>query len=169
MAGPGKKNPFLSGFLLGLFAGLALAITVALLVTRNNPFAGGSAVQDADGTSSSTAPAAPAEAPKYEFYQALPEGQPGTMPAAAPSVPTYFLQAGAYGNAAEADQVKARLALLGFEASILSAQEGETTLHKVRIGPFKGLDELNSARARLTQNGVDTILVKIAPQQQEKP
>lgn len=166
MARPGKNNPFLSGFVLGLFAGLGLSVVVALLVTRNNPFTGGSPAQDASSASTASAPV---EAPKYEFYQTLPEGGPGTMPPATPPSPIYFLQAGAYGNAAEADQVKARLALMGFEAKILSAQEGEKLLHKVRIGPYQGLDELNTARARLTQNGVDTILVKIAPQQQEKP
>lgn len=166
MASSGKKNPFLNGFLVGLFVGLGLSVVVALLVTRNSPFTGGSPAQDV-GSAPPAAP--PVEAPKYDFYQALPEGQPGAMPAATTPGPVYFLQAGAYGNAAEADQVKARLALLGFEARILSAQEGEAMLHKLRIGPYKSLDELNTARARLTQSGVETILVKIAPQQQEKP
>lgn len=164
MAGTGKKNPFLNGFLVGLFAGLALAVTVAVLVTRNNPFVEKPPAQSTGASS----PASPAEAPKYEFYQALPEGQAGSAPAAAATATVYFLQAGAYGNAADADQVKARLALLGYEAKIFSAQEGETLLHKVRIGPYKSLDELNTARARLTQSGVETLLVKIAPQQEEK-
>jgi cell division protein FtsN len=167
MANSGKKNPFLSGFLLGLFAGLGLSIVVALLVTRNNPFTGGSPAHDA-GSAQPASP--PTEAPKYEFYQALPEGQPGATPSPAPPTPVYFLQAGAYGNAADADQVKARLALLGFEARILlPTQDGESALYRIRIGPYKSLDELNSARARLTQSGMETILVKIAPQQQEKP
>jgi cell division protein FtsN len=66
--------------------------------------------------------------------------------------------------------LKARLALLGFEAKVLSEQEGEKTLHKVRIGPYKSLDELNIARTRLTQGGMETILVKISPStQQEQP
>jgi len=160
MAGAGKKNPFLSGFLLGLFAGLALAVVVALLVTRSNPFTS----VPAPGARSAEPAGQPAEAPKYEFYQTLPGGTPGALPAA----PAYFLQAGAYGNAADAEQTKARLALLGFEAKILSVQEGDGVLHKVRIGPYTGLDELNSARARLTQNNVETILIKIAPPQQEK-
>lgn len=164
MAGAGKKNPFLSGFLLGLFAGLALAVMVALLVTRSNPFTSA----PARGARSAEPAGQPAEAPKYEFYQALPGNQPGAMPPAAPASPVYFLQAGAYGNASDADQIKARLALLGFEAKILSAQEGDAMLHKVRIGPYAGLDELNSARTRLTQNGVETMLIKIAPPQQEK-
>jgi cell division protein FtsN len=162
MAGTRGKSPFLNGFLVGLFTGLGLAVIVALLVTRNDPFV----EQDSPPAGSrGAAPATPAEAPKYEFYQALPEGQTGSLPAAPEASIAYFLQAGAYGNAADADQVKARLALLGFEAKILSVQEGDTLLHKVRIGPYRGLDELNSDRARLTQSGVETILVKTGPPQ----
>lgn len=165
MASPAKRNPFFNGFLVGLGVGLGLAVLVALLVTSNDPFV------DKGTMTGSISPSttAPAEAPKYEFYQALPDGETGSAPSPAEAPATYFLQAGAYGNAADADQVKARLALLGFEARILSTQEGETFLHKVRIGPYKSLDELNIARARLTQGGVETILVRIAPQQQEKP
>jgi cell division protein FtsN len=81
MAGPGKKNPFLSGFLLGLFAGLALAVVVALMVTRNNPFTDARPARDTGNATDATKPTAPSEAPKYEFYQALPGGQPGAMPA----------------------------------------------------------------------------------------
>jgi cell division protein FtsN len=161
----GKKNPFFAGFLAGLFVGLALAIAVALLVTHSSsPVVKEESVQPAAGATAS----APAEAPKYEFYQSPSGEQPG--PAAAPAAAAgtrYFLQAGAYGNAAEADQLKARLALLGFEAKIVSAQEGDVTLHKVRIGPYPSLDELNVARARLTQGGMETILIKISPE--EKP
>ena len=164
MTAAGKKNPFLSGFLLGLLVGLALAVIVALMITRNNPFTGKpSSASDGDAST----PAAPAEAPKYEFYQALPEGEAGGQSFGAVADNTYFLQAGAFGNAADADEMKARLALLGFEAKIHSSQEGETLLHKVRIGPYKSLDELNSARARLTQSGMDTMLIIIGPKQED--
>lgn len=165
MASAGKRNPFLKGFLLGLAVGLGLAVLVAVLVKSNDPFVDKGVATGS--ISPSTAPAA--EAPKYEFYQALPEGDAGSAPPPEVALPRYFLQAGAYGNPADADQVKARLALLGFEAGILVVQEGGNVLHKVRIGPYKSLDELNIARARLTQGGVETILVKIDPQQQEKP
>jgi cell division protein FtsN len=169
MAKPGKKNPFLSGFLLGLFVGLALAVAVALFVSRDNPFVAKGSVQQVDGASPAPSAAPPAEAPKYDFYKALPDGQISTLPAPAPAGPVYFLQAGAYGNAADADQVKARLALLGFEAQILlPTQNGGPTLYRIRIGPFKSLDELNTARARLTQSGMETILVKISPQQEKQ-
>lgn len=167
MASSSKKNPFLAGFLAGLMTGLVLAVGVALLVTRNNPFVQSDSIQGAGQPSQGTTSSAPVEAPKYEFYKTLPEGQTDTATAPAPAGPNYFLQAGAYGNAAEADQLKARLALLGFEAKVLIANEGEKMLHKIRLGPYKSLDELNAARARLTQNGIETILVKTSPE--EKP
>lgn len=166
MAGAGKKkNPFLGGFLVGLFTGLALAAAVALLVTRSNPFVEKSPGQADTGTA---APAAPAEAPKFEFYQAPLEDRPDSASAAPAARAIYFLQTGAFGNVADAEEEKARLALLGFEARISSVQEGTTMLHKVRTGPYKSMDELNTDRARLTQNGVETMLVKIALPQEEK-
>ncbi len=168
MAASGKKNPFLAGFLAGLLTGLVLAVGVALLVTRNNPFVQGDAEPGTNKPSQGATSSFPIEAPKYEFYKALPEGQPDNAAATpAPSAPAYYLQAGAYGNAADADQLKAKLALLGFEVKVLIANEGDSMLHKIRLGPYKSLDELNAARARLTQNGIETILVKTSPE--EKP
>ena len=163
-----RKNPFLGGFLFGLFAGLALALTVALLVTRNNPFVGGS---DSDGAASENArQTVPAEAPRYEFNEATTNATP---PDAAPQVSThYYLQAGAFSNAGDADQMKARLALLGFEARVeVSGSQDSAPLSRVQIGPYLALDELNSARARLTQGGIETLLVRLPPPttKQEKP
>lgn len=165
MARAKGKNPFLSGFLTGLAVGLALAVAVALLVTRNNPFVD----KNLEAASGSAAPASPVEAPRYEFYQPPPASDTAAAPAAAP-VPAgtnYYLQAGAFGNAADAEEMKARLALLGVEARIVAVQEGEKPLHKLRIGPYQSLDELNAVRARLTQGGMETMLIKIGPE--EKP
>lgn len=165
MAASSRKNPFFSGFLTGLAVGLGLAVIVAWLVMRNNPFAEKPSMPAA---ATPSAPSTPAEAPKYEFHPATPAGTANPQAAEPASGIAYFLQAGAFGNAADADEVKARLALLGFEAKILAAQEGGTVLYKPRIGPYKSLDELNRARARLTQGGIETMLVKTGPQQQEK-
>lgn len=159
---PGQNNPFLSGFLFGLFTGLGLAVAVALLITRSNPFVDNSTQNNSQTTGKN---GTPVDAPRYEFNEPLADGQ--AMPAL-PERTGYFLQAGAFTKAADADQMKARLALLGFEAQVATT-DGEPPLSKVQIGPYKALDELNTARARLTQNGIDTILIKIPPQTQEKP
>jgi len=74
----------------------------------------------------------------------------------------YFLQAGAFGSAGDADNQKAKLALLGFEAKVEATEvEGKGTVHRVRIGPYGRLDDINRVRATLAQNGVDASLVKV--------
>lgn len=75
---------------------------------------------------------------------------------------TYFLQAGAFGSAGDADNQKAKLALMGFEARVESIDiEGKGTVHRVRLGPYNRLDDINRVRATLTQNGVDASLIRI--------
>jgi cell division protein FtsN len=74
----------------------------------------------------------------------------------------YYLQVGAFGSAGDADNQKAKLALMGFEARVEATEvEGKGTLHRVRIGPYGRLDDINRVRATLAQNGVDASLVKL--------
>jgi cell division protein FtsN len=73
----------------------------------------------------------------------------------------YYLQAGSFTSPGEADNQKARLALMGFEAKVESGEvEGKGMVHRVRIGPYGRLDDINRVRATLAQNGVDASLVK---------
>lgn len=79
---------------------------------------------------------------------------------------TFFLQAGAFGSPGDADNQKAKLALLGFEARVESIDiEGKGTVHRVRIGPYAKLDDINRVRSTLTQNGVDASLIRLKDQQ----
>lgn len=81
---------------------------------------------------------------------------------------TYFLQAGAFGSAGDADNQKAKLALMGFEAKVESVEvEGKGTMHRVRLGPYAKLDDINRVRATLTQNGVDASLIRIKDPQKQ--
>ena len=74
----------------------------------------------------------------------------------------YFLQVGAFQAAAEADNMKARLALLGLEAVIQTADIPDKGVwHRVRIGPFTNIDDMNRARAVLAQNNLSSSLVKV--------
>jgi cell division protein FtsN len=73
-----------------------------------------------------------------------------------------MLQAGAFQSASDADNLKARLALLGFEATIETTKSGDKgTWHRVRVGPYTSVEELNRTRDTLNQNGVPTTLVKL--------
>lgn len=73
---------------------------------------------------------------------------------------TYYLQAGAFRDQADAESARAKLALLGFEGRI-SERPGENgTLYRVRIGPFGQLDTMNRMRGKLSDNGVDAAVVR---------
>jgi cell division protein FtsN len=76
----------------------------------------------------------------------------------------YYLQAGAFREQADAENSKAKLALAGFEASISdrSADVGGGALYRVRIGPFNQLEAMNKVRGKLSDNGIDVAVVRIA-------
>ena len=60
----------------------------------------------------------------------------------------YYLQAGAFQNAADADNLKARLALAGLEAQIQTATVPDKGVwHRVRMGPYSNAQDLEKARA----------------------
>lgn len=127
--------------------------------------------------------------PRFDFYEILPGNKDAAktakenlarpaerpaLPAPAPARPTeqapvpkealkdnVFLQAGAFQSAADADNQKAKLALLGFEANVAAAQiAGKGTLYRVRIGPYKSMAEANKVAGTLSQSGVATSVVK---------
>ena len=123
------------------------------------------------------------EKPRFEFYKILPGEQQATPQGAAPAAPAapaaaekpapaaaapaelLYLQAGAFQKAADADNLKAKLAMLGFEAGVQEqAVPDKGTMHRVRVGPFASPDEMNRARTQLSQNGIQATLVKVKPQ-----
>ena len=71
------------------------------------------------------------------------------------------MQAGSFGSFEEADHLKASLVLLGIEATIQTVTVNKDTWHRVHIGPYKELTELNEVRARLKQTHIDAVLLKI--------
>lgn len=61
---------------------------------------------------------------------------------------------GAFENPSEADNLKARLALAGIEASAQRAQLADgRVVHRVRVGPFSRPEDMNPMRARLAEAG----------------
>ncbi len=116
------------------------------------------------------------EKPRFDFYRILP-GQEESVSdkeiKAATKAPksanaakeSYVIQAGAFQNPADADNLKARLALIGLQASVEPANLPERgTLYRVRLGPYAQLDEINRVRGQLAQNGVEASLVKLKDQ-----
>lgn len=73
---------------------------------------------------------------------------------------TYYLQAGAFRGADDAEAMRARVLMLGLSAHVEAANVNGSTIHRVRVGPFKGLDDMNQARSRLGGEKIETSVVR---------
>lgn len=89
-----------------------------------------------------------------------PAAAPAPQPEKAAKAETYYLQAGAFRAANDAETMRARVLMLGLSAQVQAANVNGTTLHRVRVGPFKGLDEMNQARSRLGSEKIETSVVR---------
>ncbi|KIX65482.1 SPOR domain-containing protein [Burkholderia pseudomallei] len=76
----------------------------------------------------------------------------------------YFLQVGAYKTEADAEQQRARLGFQGFESKVSKRDVSSVTYFRVRIGPFSKFEDMNSARQRLSDAGVDTAVIRFTKQ-----
>lgn len=184
-----------SGILIGVLVGLVLAVVVAVWLGRSNPFA--DRLQSADTKPAADVPAKPAKSPnqvidplaksggattndkpRFDFYNILQGNetavtdQEAKQAQAAKAAEQYYLQAGAFPNAEDADNLKARLALMGYEAAIQTVEIPDKGVwHRVRLGPYK-IDEANSTRDTLAQNKIQVSMIKIKNQSdgtQSKP
>ncbi|SHH71437.1 SPOR domain-containing protein [Pollutimonas bauzanensis] len=91
--------------------------------------------------------------------EALP-AQASKPAAAAGTQATYYLQAGAFRSENDAEAVKARILLMGLSAQVQKAQVNGATINRVRVGPFKGIDEMNRSRARLGEEKIASSVIR---------
>lgn len=169
------------GIVIGIFIGLVLgavfAAGAAWYFTRANPFQAAPVSPRTPGADQPPValPGKPGDRPvvkqDFQFYKILPQGEGAQTEPVAPPVAQdpaqaerLYLQVGAFENPSEADNLKARLALSGIEAS---AQRGRTadgrTVHRVRIGPFNRPEEMAPMRSRLAEGGFTATVVRAAP------
>ena len=185
-----EQGNFLAGMGVGVLIGLAVSLAIAFYLNRTPiPFMtakpkeahknGEKAKPPAiaglpqPGGAAATAP----EKPKFDFYRILPGSEEqvtekeirerlrakGGQQDSAKDV--YFIQAGSFQNPADADNQKARLAILGFDSSVEPANlPDKGTWYRVRMGPYAKLDEINKVRQALAQNGIDASLIKVKDQ-----
>jgi len=74
---------------------------------------------------------------------------------------SYLLQAGAFQSESDAENLKAKIAFAGLEANVRSVNlPDKGTLYRVRLGPYRSVDELNRIKAALSQNGIAAAVVK---------
>jgi len=150
------------------------------------PDAAKAAEQAAKGKAAPEKGAKTSERPRFEFYQILPgdkevtereaKAAPKTAAAAPQATPkpgsspaspkphggeTYWLQAGAFSEEREADNLKAKIALTGLEAAVRPVTIPDRgTLFRVRLGPYQSLDDANRIKAALAQNGVGVAIIR---------
>jgi len=169
----------LVGILIGLVLGLGIALGVAWYINKMpSPFQQSRPPAARSEPAAKSAPPAKAEdktakapeKPRFDFYKILPGSEePATeqqlrdaQKKSAAAKETFFLQAGAFQGAPDADNLKARLALLGIEATIQTTTLPDKGVwHRVRVGPYTSVEELNRTRDTLKQNGVETALIKV--------
>jgi cell division protein FtsN len=112
------------------------------------------------------------ESKSYAFYEMLPKFEvvvPEKDKDVRPdikSIPetrrgTYVLQAGSYKNFADADRVRAKLALQGIESNVQKVTVDNDTWHRIRIGPIAKLDDLNRMRQILRKADVDVLVIRV--------
>ena len=186
----GNGSSMLVGIFIGLALGLVIALMVAWYVNKMpspfRPRAPGIRGEADKLLPSPTPPAMPATAPqpaagadtgaqpkqRFDFYKILPSSTDNAVPdqpspdkqkaTAQDKQQAFFLQAGAFSSAPEADNMKARLALLGVEAVIQSSPNADNAMiHRVRIGPYTNVEELNRTRETLKESGIPTTLVRV--------
>ena len=107
--------------------------------------------------------ATPHTAPAAGHASAAPEFKPAPAAKAAPPANTqtiYYLQAGAFHSNSDAEAVKAQILLLGLPAEVQKAQVNGSTINRVRVGPFKGIDEMNRSRARLGEEKIASAVMR---------
>jgi len=124
--------------------------------------------------------------PRFEFYQMLPgdkevsekdvkaaaekpKAKEGAKsgPGSSPSQPkphsgeTLWLQAGAFASESDADNLKAKIAFSGLEATVRPVQVPDKgTLYRVRLGPYQSLEDANRIKSALSQNGVGAVIIR---------
>lgn len=185
-AAQGKSGSLLGiGILAGMIIGVALAAAVVWYMKRTpSPFVNREQPAFAEPDVSKPAPPAVTGQPsgtadgkqRFQFYKILTDQQKTTPVAPAkqadqaktadknPSVAyePQILQAGSFPNMGDAENLKAKLALLGVEANIQTAAiKDKGVWYRVRLGPYKNADELNRARGFLKQNGVNSTPMRV--------
>jgi cell division protein FtsN len=88
-------------------------------------------------------------------------GSPNTSsPATTTQADRYILQVGSFQSSAEAEQMKAQLAMIGFSANIQTVTVNGQSWHRVRVGPFEGAREAEEMRRMLTDNQFQPLVMK---------
>lgn len=127
-------------------------LTPPTVIDPSVPNAASAARPPRPATGASGTATAAASAPQAKASQAL----------AANADPfSYFVQAGAFARSEDAEQQRAKLALMGVESKLTEREQGGRTVYRVRVGPFEKKEDADAAKEKLGDAGVDSALVRV--------
>jgi cell division protein FtsN len=74
---------------------------------------------------------------------------------------SYFIQAGAFRTPEDAEQQRAKLSLMGYQAKVTEREQSGRTVYRVRLGPFDKKDDADKTKEKLDSNAIETALVRV--------
>lgn len=163
---------FIAGLLVGVVGAAVLLKQGVIPGREESPAPAGAQARNSEPELLKTTPEK--EPPqRYDFFTVLPEmevvvperelssrADPAAPETAAASGEKFVLQAGSFRSSADADQMKARLALIGSVANVQAVTVNNQTWHRVRIGPVTGARQADQLRRQLQENGIDVLVLK---------
>ncbi len=185
-----KGNPLFTGLLIGVLMGVAASLGVVMFIKGgDSPFAKQTSSEVTKSVSQKMQEQANAEQAntdnnaaaevnadnaetRFDFYTILPGSESKVSaeeeikikeetPEPALQI-SYYLQVGAFQTGEEADNMKAKLALQGFESVVQTATTADKAIwHRVRVGPLSNLDQINKTKNDLLKNGFKADLIKV--------
>ncbi len=176
-----RGNTFFNGLLVGVLLGVAITVTLIIYIKgENSPFGDLSyqnenpvevpikkKISEEQIKPNSNEGLALEDPNKFDFYTILPETESKVTEQEINNKPiikqeSYFLQVGAFAKEDDANNLKTKLALQGFEALVQTAEiPNKGTMHRVRIGPLSDLETINKMRGDLQNNGFNADLIKV--------
>lgn len=104
--------------------------------------------------------------PLGDLARAKSEAKPDVKPDAASTTGgadpfSYFIQVGAFRTPEDAEQQRAKLSLMGFQAKVTEREQSGRTVFRVRLGPFDKKDEADRAKEKLESQSIETALVRV--------
>jgi cell division protein FtsN len=161
-ATPKKNTRPLPGWV-WMLTGLAIGLSATFLPGLYQAQQDSVVSQDEDASSSKRS---------FDFYTLLPELEvivdPPTERKKKTAINTppeklkamYYLQAGSFKNSDDASKLKGQLALMGVETNVETVNVNNINWHRVRVGPSRNLDDLQSIQKRLREEKIDSMLLK---------
>jgi cell division protein FtsN len=164
------------GVILGVLIGLGVALGVAVYVMKvptpfNSKSTSRTPAQDAaeakknkdwdPNAALSNKPAAkPTDTVAPTVQPAAPAASPSPATATADTAVEYYVQVGAFRSDADAQALRAKLALSNFDGKVIEREQSGQKVYRVRVGPFANQAAGDKAKANLDAAGFDTMVMR---------